>query len=121
MFKVRSAVRDDLADLHPMAPGVSYRAKVAELDGKVVGILGLALTRPRACVFFSGTEELKPHLKSIQMLRELKKFETMFKSRGLPVYAIRERDEPKAPAILKRLGFELVNEIDGDEIYEWRP
>ena len=55
------------------------------------------------------------------MLRELKRFEAMFKARGLPVYAIREKDEPKAPAILKRLGFKFVNEFDGDEIYEWRP
>ena len=121
MFKVRPATGKDVADLHPMAPGISYRAKVAELDGKVVGIIGMALTRPRACVFFSGTEELKPYLKSVQMLRELKRFEAMFKARGLPVYAIREKDEPKAPAILKRLGFKFVNEFDGDEIYEWRP
>jgi hypothetical protein len=116
---VRAAKREDLPDFHPR--GLSYRAWVTELDGQPVGIIGLALTKPRASLFCYFEDALRPHLKSMPVMRLLKKVEVMFKARGLPVYAIREKNEPKAEAMLQRLGFTLSTELDGDEIWEWAP
>ena len=79
------------------------------------------MTRPRASLFCHFDEALRPHLKSITVMRLLKKVEASFKARGLPVYAIREKSEPKAEAMLKRLGFTPATEVDGDEIWEWTP
>lgn len=115
----RPATAADVKGLHP--GGTSYRAWAAELDGETAGVIGLALTRPRACLFCSFDEALRPHLKSMPILRLLKKVEATFKRRGLPVYAIREKSEPKAEAMLKRLGFEYVGDVDDEHVYEWGP
>lgn len=92
---------------------------MAELDGKAAGVIGLALTRPRACLFCAFGEELRPYLKTMPVMRLVKKVETMFKARGMPVFAVCEKTEPKAPAMLARLGFEYIGSVDGDEVYGW--
>jgi hypothetical protein len=117
----RPATAADIKGLHPGAEGVSYRAWVCEIDGERAGVVGLALTRPRACLFCWTDEKLRPHLKAPTVLRLLKKTEAVFKARGLPVYAIREKDEPKAEAMLTRLGFKYLDEVDGEAVFEWTP
>lgn len=87
------------------------------MDGELAGVIGLVLTRPRACLFCWFDEKLRPHLKSMAVLRLLKKVDDLMKTRGMPVYAIRQADEPKAAAVLTRLGFAFVGEHDGDEIW----
>lgn len=121
MIVIRPATEADVKDLHPELAGVSYRAWAAEIDGEKAGVIGLALTRPRACLFCGFSEDLRPHLTSMPLMRLLKKVEMMFKARGLPVYALRDANEPKSEAILRRLGFKFSEEIDGSEVYEWRP
>lgn len=121
MIVTRPATAADVAGLHPEAAGTSYRAWACDLDERPVGVIGLALTRPRACLFCGFDEALRPHLRSMPVMRLLKSVETMFKARGLPVFAIREASEPKAGRILERLGFEYIGIVDGDEIYEWNP
>lgn len=119
MIAVRPATPADVDGLHPEAAGASYRAWAVDMAGEAVGVIGLALTRPRACLFCAFDEKLRPYLKSMPIMRLLKKVERLFKERGLPVFAIREKGEPKAAAMLERLGFEYVGVVDGDEIYEW--
>lgn len=99
----------------------SFRAWVCELDGKVEGIIGLALLRPIACMFSAFREALRPYLKHPTVLRLIKRAEAAVKASRLPVRAIAEPTEPTAPGILKRLGFEYLGEIDGDQVYEWGP
>lgn len=108
-----------MAGIHNV--GASYRAWACELDGELAGVVGLALTRPRACLFCWFDERLRPHLKSVAVLRLLKKVEALIHERGLPVYAIREADEPKAARILERLGFVPFGEVDGDEVWGFEP
>ena len=121
MIRSRRATVDELARFHPEAVGTSYLAWTAELDGEAAGSIGLALTRPRACLFCGFDEKLRPYLKSMPILRLLKKVERTMKGRGLPVYAIRDRNEPEAERILARLGLERVGEVDGDEVWKWEP
>ncbi len=118
---VRPARLEDIERLHPESRLLSYRAWACDIDGEPAGVIGIAFTRPQASVFFSCTDALRPHLGSVRMLRVLKRFEAMFKARGLPVLAVREPGEEKAPAMLARLGFRFLREADGEEIHEWRP
>jgi hypothetical protein len=118
MISVRPAKIEELARIHPEAVGTSYIAWTAELDGEPAGSIGLALTRPRACLFCGFDEALRPYLKSMPILRLLKKVERTMKMRGAPVYAIRDRNEPQAERILTRLGLVPAGEVDGDEV--WR-
>ncbi len=121
MLTVRPATPADVKGLHPGAEGTSYRAWGCELDGETVGVIGLALTRPRACLFAGIDPALRPHLKSMPVLRLVKRVETLIHERGLPVYAIRDRNEPKSAAILTRLQFEYCADHEGDEVWEWQP
>lgn len=115
---IRPARSSDLPAEHP--PGASYIAWAADLDGIPAGVIGLALVRPRSCLFCYFDESLRPYLKTLTILRLIKRVEATMQVRGLPVYAIREKDEPKAPAMLTRLGFEPAGELDGQEVWEWR-
>jgi hypothetical protein len=115
----RSARAEDVTQLHPEARGASYLAWVAELNGRPDGTIGLALTRPRACLFCRFDETLRPHLKAMPLLRLLKRVQTTIETRARPVYALRDPREEQAPAILARLGFALVGWSGGDEVWEW--
>ena len=115
----RPATSDDIGNMHGVP--VSYRAWAVDLDGELAGVIGLALTRPRACLFCWFDEKLRPFLETVAVMRLVKKTETLIRKRGLPVYAIRQADEPKAAAILTRLGFMPDDEIDGDDVWKWSP
>lgn len=100
-------------------PGLSssVRAWVCEIDGVPEGIIGLALLGSASCLFSSFREPLRAHLRSLTILRLIKKAESAVRGSRVPVWAIADPDEPTAPGILKRLGFERFDNIDGDEIY----
>lgn len=117
-MRVRAATRRDVDFFYPDISS-SFRAWVVEIEGKPQGIIGLALSRPYACLFSTVNEPLKPFLRSMKILKLIKKVETLFKARRLPVLAVAEHGMPTAPKILKRLGFEFLSEIDGDQIYVW--
>jgi hypothetical protein len=121
VIATRPATLDELERIHPDAVGTSYRAWACDLDGEPAGVIGFALTRPRACLFCGFDERLRPYLKSMPVLRLLKKVEVAMKERARPVYAIRDRNEPKAPQILARLGFQPFGEIEGEEVWSWQP
>lgn len=116
MIVSRQATAEDVKKVHP-DQGCSWKAWVCELEGEVVGVIGIALTRPVACIFCWFDEKLRPYLKSMTVLRLLKKVEMAARNNRLPVLAVRDRKEPKAPHILKRMGFQFEALIDGDAIY----
>lgn len=115
----RPATAADILAVHPDQT-CSWRAWAVDLDGKLAGVIGIALMRPMACLFCWFDEALRPYLKSLTVLRLLKKVEEVVKASRVPVLAIRDRKEPKAPHILKRLGFVFDHVSDeGDPIYKW--
>lgn len=107
------------ADVRAVFPDLtcSFRAMVCEMDGERVGLIGLALTRPAACLFCWFDERLRPYLKSLTVLRLLKRVDAWCRDSRAPVMAIRDRAEPKSPHILKRLGFQFYMLFDGDAVY----
>lgn len=116
----RAATAADVKAFYPEMTS-SFRAWVCELDGEVQGIIGLALLRPVACMFSTFREPLRPHLRSLTVLRLIKRAEAAVKASRVPVWAVAEPDEPTAPGMLKRLGFEYLGCVAGDEIYSWVP
>lgn len=109
------------ADIEHFYPGMtsSFRAWVCEMDGEPQGIIGVALLRPIACFFSSFREVLRPYLKHPAVLRLIKNAQAAVRAIRAPVWAIAQDDEPTAPAVLERLGFRHLGELDGDVIYEW--
>lgn len=116
----RAATRADIARWYPEA-GCSFRAWVCEVNDEPAGIIGLSLTRPQATLFSVVEEPLKPHLRSLAVLRLIKLAQEMCRESRAPVFALVDPDEghdDTAPAILTRLGFEEVGGHEGSRI--WR-
>lgn len=116
MISVRVATMPEVKEAHPDMQ-CSYRAWAVEMDGDLVGLIGLALTRPQACLFCWIDPRLRPHLASITVMRLVKKVADLVAAQKAPVLAVRDRKEPKAPHILKRMGFRFYDIIDGDAVY----
>lgn len=115
----RAATAEDIQEFYPHL-GCSFKAWVCELDGKVEGIVGIAMLRPIAALFCRFNEALRPYLKHVAVLRLLKKAEEAVRASRLPVWTVAQADEPLAPKIITRLGFARLGNIYGDEIYEFR-
>lgn len=109
------------ADIQRFYPGLSasVRAWVCEVDGQPAGIMGIALMRPAHSIFSIVTDELRPHLGSIVVGRMTKRLGAAIARCRAPVLAVRERGEPKAAHLLKRLGFRFHMLLDGDAIYRF--
>lgn len=117
-LRSRAATRADIKAFYPDIT-TSFKAWVCEMDGEAQGIIGVALSRPFACMFSTFKEPLRPYLKSMTVMKLIKKAEAAVKASRVPVRAIAEKTEPTAPGILERLGFEYAGEADGDDIYEY--
>jgi hypothetical protein len=114
----RPARPEDIRRFYPEQTA-SFRAWVAELDGEPAGIIGIALTRPVAGAFSKADEALKPHLRHPAILRLIKRTEAAIKASRVPVLAIAEPGEPKAPAMLQRVGARPLGQFDGQDYYGW--
>lgn len=117
MITTRPATAADVKAMYPEHTA-SFRAWVVELDGAAKGIIGIALYRPIACLFSAFEEELRPHLKKPAVLRLIKKVEAVINKSRTPVRAVADPNEPTAPTILQRLGFEYIGDVDGDAVYQ---
>ena len=120
MIRGRAATAADVKLFYPEMT-TSFRAWACDLDGEPAGIIGLALTRPVACMFSTFREPLRPYLKSLTILRLIKKAEAAVRASRVPVRAIAEPSEPTAEGMLTRLGFEYLGTFNGDVVYEWEP
>lgn len=112
----RPATAADVRDFYPDQT-CSFRAWVAEVDGQPQGIIGIALTRPAACVFSAVREPLKPFLRHMAVLRLIKRAQAAVKASRVPVIALAEPGLATAPTILARLGFEHLGRTEDGEIW----
>lgn len=113
----RPATRADIAQWYPETT-CSFRAWVCEIDDEPKGIIGISLARPIATLFSTFDEELRPHLRSLTVMRLIKNAQAACRETALPVFAVASPEEATAPGILSRLGFEPFGEVDGDHV--WR-
>ena len=91
----------------------TMRAIVAEMDGELVGIIGVVRKGPIGKFFCDISSELQPHLRSITILRAIKAGMELVKQYRGPVISIAEHAE--GCRILNRLGF---THFDG-AYYQW--
>jgi hypothetical protein len=77
---------------------------VAEMDGKVVGIIGVSRENGVGKFFADFKPELKPYLRSVTIMRGIKASLRICDEYRGPVVAIAEHGE--GCRILHRLGFE---------------
>lgn len=110
-----------MADVKSFYPDMtsSARAWVFELDGAVVGIIGVALLRPIACAFSMFTPSLKPYLGHMVVWRVIKKWQAVLDASALPVRAIVEEGVTDQ-RMLQRVGFRYAGNFEGDKVYEYR-
>jgi len=120
MLTARPATAEDVKVFYPEITA-SFRAWVAELDGELSGIVGIALLRPTACMFSAFKDELRPYLGRPVIMRQVKKAQAAVRMSRVPVWAVADPEEPTSPGILGRLGFKPLGEVEGDQIFAWTP
>jgi len=89
------------------------RAIVAEMDGRVAGVIGVVREGSIGKFFADVSPELQPHLRSITILRAIKAGMDLVNQYRGPVLAIAETAE--SCRLLNRLGF---THLDG-AYYQW--
>ena len=79
------------------------RATVAIMDGRVVGIVGITREVNYGRFFSDFTEELRPHLRSVTIMRAIKRALSYCEQYAGPVLALAE--DAEGCRIMHRLGF----------------
>lgn len=102
---VRPATVQDLIEYTGSLPPCQIRAMAAEIDGKVVGIAGLAFLRNGAVLAFMNAEDaVREH--RVKLFRNARRFMRDMAGRGLSkINAVKSDDIAAAERFLKHLGF----------------
>jgi hypothetical protein len=111
----RFATAEDIDRYYGSRPEQTVQAMVIQLDGQVVGLIGVARHMDHARFFSEFRAELRPHLRALPVMRAIKRVQGIVRGSRLPVYAIAEETEVDAARILTRLGFVHHQE----NIYTW--
>ena len=113
---IRPATREDLEAFSDMPNKPSIRAWVGELDGRIIGIGGLALAKGRWFGFCDLTEEARSYKMTI--MRTAKRVLAEARRDGIRfIYAEASPHEPRAVAWLTSLGFSL--DPRSEHFYRW--
>lgn len=121
---VRRATAADLREYYGGDPPATVKAFAALLDGKVMGVMGIAyggLARARPCpeVFSESRPEFARHRKSFAVLRAVKELMAMVaRTRPAPI-AIADRNYPQSTELLQRLGAVRIGSCEQGEVYQW--
>lgn len=109
----RYAREDDIVEYFGDSTGETVRAIVAEVDGKVAGIVGVVREDSHGMYFSNFSEDLRPYLRSVAVMRAIKQSMDIVRAYRGPVISIAETVE--GCRILNRLGF---RHLEG-AIYGW--
>lgn len=114
---VREATKADIDAFYAMEEKPTMRAWLAEVDGEIIGICGIARTRGRWVAFCDIKDELRRFKKVILktgllMMREARKAGIRY------VYSEPNPDEPNAERFLQALGFHL--DPRSMSLFRWR-
>jgi hypothetical protein len=117
---VRHATAADIDTFYGSRPYQTVRALVADLNGKPVGLIGLARENGCSKIFSEYGPELKGRLKCMAILRAIKTVLRWAKESSLPVIAVAQPEEHDSPRVLNRLGFEFYGTGPFGDVYLWR-
>ena len=100
---IRAATANDIEEFYGERPQGTTRADVAVMDGKVVGIIGITREFNYGKFFSDFAEELRPHLRSVTIMRAIKASLSYCEQYKGPVLAL--ADNAESCRIMHRLGF----------------
>lgn len=105
--EIRPLKADDLVTMFQMVPWTTIRGFTAELDGKVIGVAGVAYMDPMQC--FS---HIDPVMKQYprQIVEAVRKVRGLLDSLGVRVYATPAEYEETADSFLRHVGFEQIED-----------
>lgn len=113
---VRPATHEDIAQFSDLANKPTIRAMVAERDGRIIALGGIALSQGRWYAFADLPEEIRPYKMTIA--RAAKRFFRDLRRDGIRyVYAEASPVEPRALAWFASLGFEFDER--SQHYYRW--
>lgn len=115
-MKLRNATAADIAALG-VSNELGMRAFVAEHEGRVLGIAGIAVMRDHAQAFSFITDEMRSHKVAMgrAAIRLRGMIQKMVRECGAPMIALCSPNEPTAPRLLAHIGF--VPDESG--VYRW--
>lgn len=124
MLEVRQATAADVIEWYEGYPPATLRAWVAVLDGKVVGIAGVAyggLSKSRFVpeAFSEFKPELEPHLRSAPVQRAIRRVVKMIRATRPGPIAYASPKHEGSQELLKRLGFRRIGSCEQGEVYQW--
>ena len=106
----RPATAADIVAFYGKPWPTTLKAVVLVLDDKPVGVIGLSREGNHLKLFSDAAPELEPHMRSITVMRGLKRVMRWVEESHLPVVAVADN-----PPLLEKLGFER---LEGD-VYVW--
>lgn len=121
---VRPATAADLREYYGGDPPATVQAFAALLDGKVMGIMGIAYgglskARPVPEVFSESRSEFAPYRRSMPVLRGIKRLQRLIlRTRPRPI-AIADAFYPQSEELLQRLGAVRIGRCEQGEVYQW--
>jgi hypothetical protein len=110
MIEVRPATQADVDTYWGKRPPQTLLAFAAVADGVVVSIAGLARGVDCKLLFWDITPGFEPQMKSMVVLRTIKRLMKLVEQSRLPVVTIAHNRE-----LVARLGFVQVE----DDLYQW--
>jgi hypothetical protein len=122
--EVRRATAADLREYYGGDPPATVKAFAALLDGKVMGVMGiayggLARTRPAPEAFSESRPEFAHYRKSMPVLRAIKELQAMIQRTWPRPIAIADRQYPQSEELLQRLGAVRIGACEQGEVYQW--
>jgi hypothetical protein len=99
---IRPMTAADRSAVVPAELSGTLRGYVAELDGKIVGVMGILHTSPPTAIG-KMWDELRDHPRTV--LQAIKLFREMLQKNYTYVVALADIDEKNSPAVLTRVGF----------------
>lgn len=115
MVSIRPAKAGDYEAIYGEPLKHSIRAYTAEIDGKPVGIAGVAYVGGQVSAFSKGLPGIPKHWAA----RGTVVVKKMLREMNCPVLAIADPEIPTSSDFLKRVGFEHVTTNSQGEVFRW--
>ena len=113
---IRPATRADIEAYSERPQSQTIRAIVGDLDGKIIGIGGLAIVRGRYYAFLDLRDEARDY--KMHIMRGAMRILSQAKQSGVRfIFAEADQNECKSDAWLRRLGFKP--DPRSDHLYQW--
>ena len=116
-FIARPATREDITAFSSLKDIPTVKAWCFDLDGRVIALGGLSLTKGRWFAFLDLTDEARAY--KMTLMRTAKRMMAEAERMGIRyVYTEADLDEPRSTEWLRRLGFEI--DPRSEYLYRWK-